>query len=111
MVKLVDVHPNGAAYNLTVGILRGRFRESELQPELLKPGEVYKIKVDLGPIAAQILPGHQLRVDICGAYFPLFDRNANTAEGIFGNTTRTATETIFHSPGQASRIILPVQKP
>ena len=111
VVKLVDVHPNGAAYNLTVGILRGRFRESELQPELLKPGEVYKIKVDLGPIAAQILPGHQLRVDICGAYFPLFDRNANTAEGIFGNTTRTATETIFHSPGQASRIILPVRKP
>jgi len=111
VVKLVDVHPNGAAYNLTVGILRGRFRESELQPKPLKPGEVYKIKVDLGPIAAQILPGHQLRVDICGAYFPLFDRNANTAEGIFGNTTRTATETIFHSPGQASRIILPVQKP
>ena len=110
VVKLVDVHPNGAAYNLTVGILRGRFRESETVTKLLNPGEVYKIQVDLGPIAAQILPGHQLRVDICGAYFPLFDRNPNTAEGIFGTKTATATETIFHAPARASRIILPVQK-
>ncbi|MCA9012831.1 MAG: X-Pro dipeptidyl-peptidase, partial [Planctomycetaceae bacterium] len=69
-------------YNLTVGILRGRFRDSELDSKLLTPGEVYRIAVDLGPVAAQIAPGHRLRVDVCGAYFPLFDRNANTADGI-----------------------------
>lgn len=109
VVKLVDVHPDGPAYNLTVGILRGRFRDSEIKPSLLKPGEVYKITVDLGPIAARILPGHRLRVDICGAYFPLFDRNPNTAEGIFGTGTATAIETIFHAPGRESRIILPVK--
>ena len=110
VVKLVDVHPDGPAYNLTVGILRGRFRDSEMKPSLLKPGEVYKINVDLGPIAARILPGHRLRVDICGAYFPLFDRNPNTVEGIFGTGTATAVETIFHTPGRESRIILPVSQ-
>ena len=79
VVKLIDVHPDGAAYNLAVGILRGRFRDSELEPKPLEPNTTSKLTVDLGPIAAQIAPGHQLRVDICGAYFPLFDRNPNTA--------------------------------
>ena len=109
VVKLIDVHPDGAAYNLTVGVLRGRFRDSELEPKLMTPGEVYKINVDLGPVAAQLASGHRLRVDICGAYFPLFDRNANTADGIFGTSTAIATESVYHSPARPSRIILPVR--
>ena len=108
IVKLIDVHPDGTAYNLAVGILRGRYRESELQPKLLTPNETYKITVDLGPIAAQLATGHRLRIDICGAYFPLFDRNPNTAEGIFGKATAIATESVYHSSAKPSRIILPV---
>ena len=108
IVKLIDVHPDGTSYNLAVGILRGRYRESESHSKLLTPGETYKITVDLGPIAAQLAAGHQLRIDICGAYFPLFDRNPNTTEGIFGKGTAIATETVFHSSVKPSRIILPV---
>ena len=108
VVKLIDVHPDGAAYNLAVGILRGRFRESELEPKPLEPNTTYKLTVDLGPIAAQIAPGHQLRVDICGAYFPLFDRNPNTAEGPFGKSTAIATESVYHTSAMPSRILLPV---
>ena len=110
VVKLIDVHPDGAAYNLAVGILRGRFRDSELEPKPLEPNTTYKIAVDLGPIAAQIAPGHQLRVDICGAYFPLFDRNPNTAEGPFGKSTAIATESVYHTSAKPSRILLPVSK-
>jgi uncharacterized protein len=108
VVKLIDVHPDGAAYNLAVGILRGRFRESELEPKSLTPNETCRISVDLGPIAAQIAPGHRLRVDICGAYFPLFDRNPNTAEGPFGKSAAIATESVYHTSAKPSRILLPV---
>jgi uncharacterized protein len=108
VVKLIDVHPDGAAYNLAVGILRGRFRESELEPKPLTPNETCQITVDLGPIAAQIAAGHRLRVDICGAYFPLFDRNPNTAEGPFGSSTAVATESVYHTSAKPSRILLPV---
>ena len=107
VVKLVDMHPEGFAQNLLVGILRGRYRYSELNPTPLTPGDIYQVTVDLGPVAAQIRPGHRLRVDICGAYFPLFDRNTNTGEGPFGRTTRISVESIYHSPGNISRIILP----
>lgn len=109
VVKLVDVHPDGSAWNLAVGILRGSFRHSELRPTPLEPGRTYKISVDLGPIAATIKPGHRLRVDITGAYFPLFDRNPNTAKGPFSDESATAIETIHHSTVKASHILLPVK--
>ena len=108
-VKIVDVRPDGFAQNLATGILRGRYRVSLLKPELMKPGEIYEITVDLGPCAATIARGHQLRVDICGSLFPLYDRNPNTSEGIFGSKTAVATEQVHHSPGALSRIVLPVK--
>ncbi len=109
VVKLIDVHPDGFSQNLSVGILRGSFRNSERKHTPLTPGEVYEITVDLGPIAAQIGKGHRLRVDICGAYFPLFDRNPNTGEGPFGKGTKVATEKVYHDAVRPSRIILPCQ--
>jgi hypothetical protein len=110
MLPLIDVHPDGFAQNLAVGILRGRFRDSELHPTPLQPGEVYEITVDLGPIAAQIGNGHRLRVDVCGAYFPLFDRNPNTAVGPFGMRSAVATEHVYHDQTRMSRILLPSRK-
>jgi hypothetical protein len=86
-----------------------RYRNSLLKPELMQPGKVYEITVDLGPVAATITKGHQLRVDISGADFPLYDRNPNTAEGIFGSQTTVATERVHHKPGALSRIVLPVK--
>ena len=108
-VKLIDVHPDGFAQNIARGILRGRYRTSLLKPELMKPGQVYEITVDLGPVAATIAKGHQLRVDISGADFPLYDRNSNTDEGITSSKTAIATEQVHHKPGALSRIVLPVK--
>jgi hypothetical protein len=109
-VKLIDVHPDGFAQNIARGILRGRYRNSLLKPELLKSGQVYEITVDLGPVAATIAKGHQLRVDISGADFPLYDRNPNTVEGITGSATAIATEQVHHRQGALSRILLPVSR-
>ena len=108
-VKLIDVHPDGFAQNIARGILRGRYRKSLLKPELMHPGQVDEITVDLGPVAATIAKGHQLRVDISGADFPLYDRNPNTAEGITSSKTAIATEQLHHKPGALSRIVLPVK--
>ncbi len=110
VVKLIDVQPDGFAQNLVVGILRGSFRDSELYPTPLEPNEVYEVTIDLGPVAAQIGKGHRLRVDISGAYFPLFDRNANTAEGPFGTRSVVATEYVYHDRTRRSRILLPCRK-
>ncbi len=111
VVKLTEVYPDGRAINLAVGIQRGSFRDSELNPLPLVPGEVTRIRVDLGPVAAQLKTGHRLRVDICGACFPLYDRNTNTGEGPFGKTSRISSETVRHTVAMPSRILLPCLAP
>ena len=44
--KLVDVWPDGFAQNLTEGILRARYRDSQETPTLITPGQVYKFNID-----------------------------------------------------------------
>ena len=110
VVKLIDVHPDGFAQNLVVGVMRGQFRNSELELEPLEPNKVYEIEVDLGPVAATVQKGHELRIDICGAYFPLFDRNTNTGKGPYNGETLISHERVYHSPKQPSRLILPIKR-
>jgi uncharacterized protein len=104
----VDVHPNGFAQNLAVGLLRSSTRDSELNPTPLEPHKIYKMTVDLGHAAAKLDRGHILRVDVSGAYFPLFDRNLNTGGGPFSSEIRVSTQKLLHARGTASRISLPL---
>ena len=107
--KLVDVWPNGFAQNLTDGILRARYRHSHAHPDPLKPGEVYKIRIDMWNTSNVFLAGHKLRVEISSSNFPRFDRNLNTGEsaGVPGNMVK-ADNTIYHDARHASALILPV---
>ncbi len=109
VVKLIDVAPNGFAFNVCEGILRARYRNGVDKPALLKAGEVYEFEVDLVGTANVFLPGHRIRVDITSSHFPQFDRNPNTGEP-FGSSAkvRVAKQTIFHTAGRASHILLPV---
>ena len=108
VVKVIDVRPDGFAHNLAVGIQRGSFRDSELNPTPLRPGQTYKISVDVAHAAARLKAGHRLRVEISGSYFPLYDRNTNTGEGPTSSRTLVSTEKVLHAPRTASRVILHV---
>jgi len=105
---LVDVWPNGFAQNLTSGILRLRYRNSQEKPELANPGEVYHITVDLWATSNVFLAGHKLRLEVSSSNFPRFDRNLNTGE-IQARATRMvkATNVIYHDKTHPSAVILP----
>jgi len=107
--KLVDVWPTGFAQNLTDGILRARYRNSHAAPELLKPGEVYKIRIDMWNTSNVFLAGHKLRVDISSSNFPRFDRNLNTGENAGRSSSMVKAEnTVYHDAQHPSALILPV---
>ena len=73
------------------------------------PGEVYKIKVDLGATSNVFLAGHALRLEISSSNFPRFDRNLNTGEDQAGATHgMKATNTILHDDAHPSALILPI---
>lgn len=113
--KLVDVYPpspdDPAGYdlNLTDGIVRARFRNSPSREELMKPGEVYELVIDLFPTANVFKKGHRIRVDVSSSSFPRFDVNPNTGEPL-GHSRRSveADNTIHHAPEHPSHIVLPL---
>ena len=106
---LVDVWPNGFAQNLTSGILRMRYRNSQERPELENPGETYHVTVDLWATSNVFLAGHKLRLEVSSSNFPRFDRNMNTGE-VQSRATRMikATNAIYHDKEHPSALILPV---
>ena len=107
--KLVDVWPNGFAQNLTEGILRARYRNSQEKPEFLNPGEVYKLTIDLWATSNVFLAGHKLRLEVSSSNFPRFDRNLNTGEAA-AQATRwvKATNAIYHDREHPSALVVPV---
>jgi len=107
--KLVDVWPDGYAQNLTEGILRMRYRSSQEKAELMKPGSVYPVSIDMVATSNVFLAGHKLRLEISSSNFPRFDRNLNTGEDQ-AHATRIvkATNTVWHDKEHPSAIILPV---
>jgi len=107
--KLVDVAPDGFAQNLTEGIVRARYRDSQEQPTFLNPGQTYKLGIDVWATSNVFRKGHRLRLELSSSNFPRFDRNLNTGED--SATARkpvSATNTIYHDAEHPSALVLPV---
>ena len=113
--KLIDVHPpsadypHGFAMNLTEGLLRLRYRDSWEKPELMAPGQVYAITIELFPVGNLFVAGHRLRLDISSSNFPHFDVNPNSGEpeGSMEHP-RIAENRVFVDRERPSHIVLPV---
>ncbi len=107
--KLVDVHPDGYARNLTDSIIRGRYRETREKATLLTPGEVYEYTIDLWATSNIFKAGHCIRVEIASSNFPRFDRNPQTGEPSGeASTLEPALQHVFHDETRPSHIVLPV---
>lgn len=97
--KLIDVFPDGAAFNLSDGIIRTRF----------KPGSVKELAVELWPISNVFKKGHRIRLEVSSSNFPRYDRNPNTGEyPATAVRTISALQEIHHGRDCPSRLILPI---
>jgi hypothetical protein len=86
-----------------------RYRSSQEKPELIKPGTVYPITIDLIATSNVFLAGHKLRLEISSSNFPRFDRNLNTGEEQAHATRMVkAINTAWHDQHHPSALVLPV---
>ncbi|MEN3941656.1 CocE/NonD family hydrolase [Prosthecobacter sp. SYSU 5D2] len=107
--RLIDVAPDGSTRDITMGMVRARYRNGLADPRLLTPGEVTEYKITLRPTANQFQKGHRIRLDITSSDFPNYDRNHNTAADPNSNARlENAEQTVHHGGIRSSRIILPV---
>ncbi len=107
--KLIDVASDGSARTLTDGILRTRYRNGKMSPELLAPGVPVELRIDLLATSNVFQKGHRIRLEISSSNFPRFDRNLNTG-ATFGVDAelRTAEQSVFHDVRRPSYLLLPV---
>jgi hypothetical protein len=121
VVKVIDVYPDEVAgqtamggYQLMVSadIFRGRYRESPEAAKPIAPDQALLYHFALPTANHVFLPGHRIMVQIQSSWFPLYDRNPQTfVPNIFWakpGDYRKATQRVYHSPGQASFIELPL---
>ncbi len=107
--QLTDVHPSGFSMHLTEGIIRGRYRKSLENAQLLTPGEVNEFSIDLWIISNAFQLGHRMRLDISSSSFPKYDRNPNTGSA-FGQDSELliAEQRVFHDLKHPSSVTLPI---
>jgi hypothetical protein len=121
VVKLIDVYPDEVAdqpamggYQLMVSadIFRGRYRESFETPKAITPDAALKYTFALPTANHVFLPGHRIMVQVQSSWFPLYDRNPQTfVPNVFWakpGDYRKAVQRIYHAPGRASFIELPL---
>jgi putative CocE/NonD family hydrolase len=107
--KLVDVYPDGRAFNLQDGILRVRYREGFDRSVWMKPGESYRLQIDLHSTSNYFPAGHRIRLEISSSNFPRLDRNLNTGGRNYDEARWVVAENdVHHAGGRESYILLPV---
>jgi len=111
-VKVIDVYPDGRAYNLDESIQRMRYRNGYDKPlAWMEPGQVYEVTLQPLTTSNWFAAGHRLRIEVSSSNFPRFDRNLNTggnnydeAEGV------VAHNQVHHSTEHPSKVTITVVK-
>jgi len=121
VVKLIDVYPDqvpstpemgGYELGVSMAIFRGRYRESFSEPKAIASNQVLDYRFGLPTANHVFQPGHRVMVQVQSSLFPLYDRNPQTfVPNIYlakPGDYQKATQQVWHAPGNASFIALPV---
>lgn len=111
-VKLIDVYPDGRAYNLDETIQRVRYRNGYDKPlTWMEPGKVYKVILQPMTTSNYFETGHRIRIEVSSSNFPRFDRNMNTGGKNYDETTGViAHNAVHHSRQYPSQVRITVVK-
>ncbi|MBT8397234.1 MAG: CocE/NonD family hydrolase [Gemmatimonadetes bacterium] len=108
-VKLLDVYPDGSAYNLDETIQRARYREGYTQQVFMEEGQVHELEVSPMSTSNYFEVGHSLRIEVSSSNFPRFTRNLNTGGNNYDETEGVvAHNQVHHSAEYPSQIRIPI---
>jgi putative CocE/NonD family hydrolase len=96
-VKLIDVYPDGPAYNLDETIQRLRYRDGYDRPLVwMEPGKVAKVTLQPMTTSNYFEAGHRIRIEVSSSNFPRFDRNLNTGGRNYDEVQGVAAHNVVH---------------
>jgi putative CocE/NonD family hydrolase len=107
-VKVIDVYPDGTAYNLDETIQRARYRDGYDRPPVwMEAGKVYKVALQPMTTSNYFAAGHRIRLEVSSSNFPRFDRNMNTGGNNYDEVKGVvAHNAVHHSKQYASQVTI-----
>lgn len=107
-IKLMEVFPNGKAYNIRNGITTLGFRNGSPVWQPYEGGPV-EISIKTWDIAWQVRKGSRLRLDISSSNFPEYSAHPNTAKGwALESQPQVARQKVLAGEKYPSRLLLPL---
>ena len=108
-IKIIDVYPDGRAYNLDETIQRARYRDGYDKEVFMEKGKVYKVSLSPMSTSNYFKKGHRIRIEVSSSNFPRFARNLNTGGNNYDEKIGViATNNIHYSENYPSQIRIPV---
>ncbi|MGE0772513.1 MAG: CocE/NonD family hydrolase [Cyclobacteriaceae bacterium] len=108
-IKLIDVYPDGKAYNLDETIHRVRYREGYDKEVFMEAGKIYKVEMTPMSTSNYFEAGHRIRIEVSSSNFPRFERNLNTGGNNYDESKGVvAHNQIHHSRKYPSVVRLPI---
>src|SRR5205814_4573430 len=100
-VKLLDVYPDGTAYNLDENIQRLRYRNGYDKPlAWTEPGKVYKVILQPMTTSNYFEAGHRIRLEVSSSNFPRFVRNLNKGGNSYSESSGVVAHNAVHHSKQ-----------
>ncbi|PHS20435.1 MAG: hypothetical protein COA86_00330 [Kangiella sp.] len=98
-VKILDVYPDGRAFNIGDTILRMRYREGLENPAFMDDGVIYNITLPPIMLSRIFRKNHRLQVEISSSNFPAYARNLNTNQNPYTSTDIATANNTLHVGG------------
>ncbi|UCG28537.1 MAG: CocE/NonD family hydrolase, partial [Bacteroidales bacterium] len=95
-VKLIDVYPDGRAFNLDETILRVRYRNGYDKEVFMEEGKIYRLEMPPLSTSNFFAKGHRIRIEVSSSNFPRFDRNLNTGGNNYDESTGVVARNKIH---------------
>jgi putative CocE/NonD family hydrolase len=110
--KLVEVRPDGHAFNVRDGITSLAYRDDERAAAPYEPGSVVGLELELWPIEWRVQPGSRLRLDVSSSNFPAYHAHPNRA-GVWSLQADAvpARQTLHAGPAHEGWLALSVVAP
>lgn len=109
--KVMEVLPNGNAYDIRDSITTLAYRNSSTHAQKYKPGSIVEIGMETSPITWTVKKGSRIRLDISSSNFPAYNVHSNT-EGPWAEQSeyKIAKQSIYMGGIFKSYIELPTIK-
>ena len=105
MVKLIDIYPDGRAFNIDDSMQRVRYRMGYDKEVFMEEGKVYELSISPMTTSNVFLKGHRIRLEISSSNFPRVARNLNTGGSNYNESKPViAHNAVHHSANHPSRI-------